>query len=165
MIMTLPEVLEIKIYETNWDETNLDKLSDKKLFMYCRLTKESAFVKTTREPESDDERVKKMPLLFSVREFLGVEEEDEELRLNTLLSMLSFLVKETWIAKMMKSELLGIDLSWLSDDAHVYDKDDSLYGMIHTGLSIAYAPIDDCHDEFLEQLQDYIRKLIDKIRK
>ena len=158
--MTLPEALEIRIYETNWDN-----LSDRKLYMYCRLTKESAFVKTTREPESEDEKVKKMSLLFSVREFLGIEEDDEELRLNTLLNMLSFLVKETWIAKMMKSELLGIDLSWLAGDDYVYDKDDSLYGMIHTGLSIAYTPIDDCHDEFLEQLQDYIRKLVDKIRK
>lgn len=156
--MTLPEVLEIKIYESEWD-----KLSDRKLFIYCRLSKESAFVKATREPESDDEKIKKMPLLFSVREFLGVEEDDEELRLNTLLTMLSFLVKETWIAKMMKSELLGIDLYWSVDDDS--QEDDDFYVWKQTGRSIAYTPIDDCHDEFLEQLQDYIRKLIEKINK
>lgn len=156
--MTLPEVLEIKIYESEWD-----KLSDRKLFIYCRLSKESAFVKATREPESDDEKIKKMPLLFSAREFLGVEEDDEELRLNTLLTMLSFLVKETWIAKMMQSELLGIDLHWsVSDDSQ---EDDDFYVWKQTGRSIAYTPIDDCHDEFLEQLQDYIRKLIEKINK
>ena len=156
--MTLPEVLEIKIYESEWD-----KLSDRKLFIYCRLSKESAFVKATREPESDDEKIKKMPLLFSVREFLGEEEDDEELRLNTLLTMLSFLVKETWIAKMMQSELLGIDLYWsVADDSQ---EDDDFYVWKQTGRSIAYTPIDDCHDEFLEQLQDYIRKLIEKINK
>lgn len=156
--MTLPEVLEIKIYESEWD-----KLSDRKLFIYCRLSKESAFVKATREPESDDEKIKKMPLLFSAREFLGVEEDDEELRLNTLLTMLSFLVKETWIAKMMQSELLGIDLYWsVNDDSQ---EDDDFYVWKQTGRSIAYTPIDDCHDEFLEQLQDYIRKLIEKINK
>lgn len=156
--MTLPEVLEIKIYESEWD-----KLSDRKLFIYCRLSKESAFVKATREPESDDEKIKKMPLLFSAREFLGVEEDDEELRLNTLLTMLSFLVKETWIAKMMQSELLGIDLHWsVADDSQ---EDDDFYVWKQTGRSIAYTPIDDCHDEFLEQLQDYIRKLIEKINK
>lgn len=156
--MTLPEVLEIKIYESEWD-----KLSDRKLFIYCRLSKESAFVKATREPESDDEKIKKMPLLFSAREFLGAEEDDEELRLNTLLTMLSFLVKETWIAEMMKSELLGIDLYWSVDDDS--QEDDDFYVWKQTGRSIAYTPIDDCHDEFLEQLQDYIRKLIEKINK
>ena len=156
--MTLPEVLEIKIYESEWD-----KLSDRKLFIYCRLSKESAFVKATREPESDDEKIKKMPFLFSVREFLGDEEDDEELRLNTLLTMLSFLVKETWIAKMMQSELLVLDLYWsVADDSQ---EDDDFYVWKQTGRSIAYTPIDDCHDEFLEQLQDYIRKLIEKINK
>lgn len=157
--MTLPEVLEIRIYETNWD-----KLSDRKLFMYCRLTKESAFVKTTREPESDDEKIKKMPLLFSVREFLG-EEEEAEYRLNTLFTMLSFLIKETWISEMMKTELLGIDLFWSDCDESAYPEKDSLYGTIQTGLSIAYTPIDDCNDEFLDQLKNYIRKMIDKINK
>ena len=159
--MTLPEVLEIKIYESEWD-----KLSDRKLFIYCRLSKESAFVKATREPESDDEKIKKMPLLFSVREFLGEKEEEDEFRLNTLLTILSTTLSQTWWKELMESDLVGIDLLYtpfLSDDE--IDVDDGLGDMTQTGLSAAYVPIDDFGDEFLEQLQDYIRKLVDKIRK